>query len=200
MLDVHVGATVGARPEPYLARAQAPRSRALEQRDQRTAHTGPRPLGIVVAPDDHEGVAGPAPRGERAEDGPVGDGDDAELPDGAGLVAAESEGALPEGIVAPGGRAQPVRCAAHSGGPEQLLPCGYAAGRIGQANDAQEVERVAVEHELEATTAPRAVRAQAAQPACELAIVKEVLARDATAHRRRALAEMQVADDDETVG
>src|SRR5207253_9224190 len=57
-----------------------------------------------------------------------------------------------------------------------------------------------VEHELEATTAPRAVRAQAAQPACELAIVKEVLPRDATAHRRRALAEMQVADDDETVG
>ena len=77
---------------------------------------------------------------------------------------------------------------------------GYAAGPIGQANDAQEVERVAVEHELEATTAPRAVRAQAAQPACELAIVKEVLPRDATAHRRRALAEMQVADDDETVG
>src|SRR5207253_3066618 len=104
MLDVNVGATVGARPEPYVARAQAPRSRALEQRDQRTAHTGPRPLGIVVAPDDHEGVTGPAPGGERAEDGPVGDGDDAELPDGAGLVAAESEGALPEGIVAPGRR------------------------------------------------------------------------------------------------
>ena len=30
--------------------------------------------------------------------------------------------------------------------------------------------------------------------------MKEVLARDATMHRRRALTQMQVADDDETVG
>src|SRR5256884_9555977 len=108
MLDVHVGATVGARPEPYLARAQAPRSRALEQRDQRTAHTGPRPLGIVGAPDDHEGVTGPAPHGERAEDGPAGDGDDAELPDRAGLVAAKSAGALPDGLSTPRGPTRPA--------------------------------------------------------------------------------------------
>src|SRR5205807_10613086 len=93
-----------------------------------------------------------------------------------------------------------LRGAAHPGGAEQQPPSGDPAGRVGQANHAEEVEGIAVEHELEPSTAAYAPRLQAAQPARELAIVEEMLARDATANRPRALAQMQVADDDETVG
>src|SRR5213076_914119 len=200
VLDVHVRPTMDARPEQHLAGPEATRSRAPEQGEQRPAHAGPRPFWIVVASYDHDGMAGPAPRGERAEHAPVGGGDHAQLPDRAGFVAAEPEAALPARKAAVGGGAQPLGGAAHPGGAEQQPPCGDAPGRVGQANHAEEVERVAVEHELEPSAAAYAPHLQAAQPARELAIVEEMLARDATTHRRRALTQMQVADDDETVG
>src|ERR1043166_10331954 len=83
--------SVDPRAEPHLAAPEPRRARAPEQGEQRAAHTGPRPFGIVVAPHDDDGIAGPAPGGEGAEDAAVSGGDHAQLPHRAGLVIPEPE-------------------------------------------------------------------------------------------------------------
>src|SRR5216117_346260 len=133
-----------------------------------------------------------APPRERAHDRLVSGGNDAQLPDTARLVGAESEHTLSKPEATPGRAAQLGRDIAHPRGHEQAPPFGYRLGRLGKPHHAQEIEGVPVEHELDAPAATRLPPVEAVEPGLELPIVEEVLARNGPADGIYALTEVKI--------
>jgi hypothetical protein len=89
---------------------------------------------------------------------------------------------------------------AHAGGGEQSPPFGDRLGRLREPNHAQEIERVAVEHQLHVPATPRRPLRQPVEPDLELLIVEEVFARDGPPHRIDALTQVQIAHHDDAIG